>query len=616
LRPLSLTFFLLSLSNRPTRFTELEDPLVLWVRRQIAATSQIPTDTAIKGAAFEIAASLGWKEDKFKASAGWLENFRTRHDLHALRAAGGAAIVFKPTIEFVDQGVAAGGPSFGENDVDEDGQPDWSEFGRESDAEGEDGDEPISALNAAVGEVSRGWERSISARSASSSSSFVGLRDQGNLPAVIEDEVQLARTQSISRMSSTSSQGLSTSTSNSPASSVDGLRTPDLASEADAPVQITPTNHHRASLRTAFRPLQPLTPSTPPASSTPYPHHQRGHSYPTALPTSFDIRAQQVASSTHNSARSVSDPVVLHQRAEASYAPSPPPQQNYQQTRQHHQRLHSQSSTYSQSSIYTSDLPQPSPIEYQPEYVEDESSEWVQQEQYSPTYVEGEAGMDGMVYEDVQQQSSMPPSQFGLYPPSSLEQVEYSVQHQQQSNTQPRLQPPISQLLPGYSTYHDRTNLSVNALGSYPSLGSRSVSSSSSSSSYPISPNPDYVDSSSPTIFGAVSPGGGYTSPGFTSDASKQINYAPAFHLPSQSAARTRSYTTSSLSQGFTVQQEQQQRPRAKKISKEEGIIAYQTALEYLGQSAGEPDAVERALALTGANSYPMNDGDLPMGGM
>ncbi|KAL7415176.1 hypothetical protein BDY24DRAFT_383971 [Mrakia frigida] len=252
-------------------------------------------------------------------------------------------------------------------------------------------------------------------------------------------------------------------------------------------------------------------------------------------------------------------------------------------------------------------------------------SEWVQEEQYSPVYEEGGGeGSEGLVYEDPQQlmeYSSMPPGQYGLYPLSPSDQVDYSVQHQQQSNVQPRLQPPIPQLLPAYSTYHDRTNLAVNSstLGTHPSLGSRSASSSSSCSSYALSPNPsahDWIDSSSPTIYGGVSPGGGYTSPGFVVDASsKQINHAPApaFHLPSQAGARTRSYTTSSLSQAFPVQQQQEARP--KKISKEEGLKAIDLARRYRAQS-GEPDALDVALALTRENPFPMeDDGDLQMGG-
>ena len=73
-------FFSLFLSSI-TRFLELEGPLTVWLHALIANGSPQPVDLEIKEQALSIAASLGWPSEKFKASSGWLDGFKARHDL-------------------------------------------------------------------------------------------------------------------------------------------------------------------------------------------------------------------------------------------------------------------------------------------------------------------------------------------------------------------------------------------------------------------------------------------------------------------------------------------------------------------------------------------------------
>lgn len=67
--------------DRITRFVELEGPLTVWLRAQAAQGDKNPSDHSIKEKALEIAGELSWPSDKFKASSGWLDGFKARHDL-------------------------------------------------------------------------------------------------------------------------------------------------------------------------------------------------------------------------------------------------------------------------------------------------------------------------------------------------------------------------------------------------------------------------------------------------------------------------------------------------------------------------------------------------------
>ncbi|CAE6498295.1 unnamed protein product [Rhizoctonia solani] len=65
---------------RPSKFPEIETELLKWVK-QCQETGTNITDTRIKAKAKECAAEIGLPEGKFKASSGWIENFKLRNSL-------------------------------------------------------------------------------------------------------------------------------------------------------------------------------------------------------------------------------------------------------------------------------------------------------------------------------------------------------------------------------------------------------------------------------------------------------------------------------------------------------------------------------------------------------
>ncbi|KAF8682623.1 hypothetical protein RHS04_02747 [Rhizoctonia solani] len=66
--------------HRPSKFPEIETELLKWVRQCQENGTNI-TDTRIKAKAKECAAEIGLPEGKFKASSGWIENFKLRNSL-------------------------------------------------------------------------------------------------------------------------------------------------------------------------------------------------------------------------------------------------------------------------------------------------------------------------------------------------------------------------------------------------------------------------------------------------------------------------------------------------------------------------------------------------------
>ncbi|KAG6830692.1 hypothetical protein H0H92_015168 [Tricholoma furcatifolium] len=70
--------------HRPSKFPEIEDELTKWLEE--CAAKKIPTsDGAIRDKAKEVARALGISDDRFKASSGWVENFKSRQKLRAAR---------------------------------------------------------------------------------------------------------------------------------------------------------------------------------------------------------------------------------------------------------------------------------------------------------------------------------------------------------------------------------------------------------------------------------------------------------------------------------------------------------------------------------------------------
>ncbi|CAE6478378.1 unnamed protein product [Rhizoctonia solani] len=67
-------------SIRPSKFPEIETELLKWVKQCQENGTNI-TDTRIKAKAKDCAADIGLPEGKFKASSGWIENFKLRNNL-------------------------------------------------------------------------------------------------------------------------------------------------------------------------------------------------------------------------------------------------------------------------------------------------------------------------------------------------------------------------------------------------------------------------------------------------------------------------------------------------------------------------------------------------------
>lgn len=66
--------------HRPSKFPEIETELLKWVK-ECQENGTVITDTRIKAKARECAAEIGLPEGKFKASSGWIENFKVRNNL-------------------------------------------------------------------------------------------------------------------------------------------------------------------------------------------------------------------------------------------------------------------------------------------------------------------------------------------------------------------------------------------------------------------------------------------------------------------------------------------------------------------------------------------------------
>lgn len=66
--------------SSPSKFPEVEEELVKWLI-EVTEGKQVLTDAAIRTKAKEVARILQIPEDKFKASSGWIENFKHRHGI-------------------------------------------------------------------------------------------------------------------------------------------------------------------------------------------------------------------------------------------------------------------------------------------------------------------------------------------------------------------------------------------------------------------------------------------------------------------------------------------------------------------------------------------------------
>ncbi|OJT08070.1 hypothetical protein TRAPUB_1005 [Trametes pubescens] len=64
----------------PSKFPELEYRLAEWVKT-VSKDGVVLSDALLRGRAREIGDGLGYTHDKFKASSGWLENFKHRHGI-------------------------------------------------------------------------------------------------------------------------------------------------------------------------------------------------------------------------------------------------------------------------------------------------------------------------------------------------------------------------------------------------------------------------------------------------------------------------------------------------------------------------------------------------------
>ncbi|KAF9267516.1 CenpB-DNA-bind-domain-containing protein [Marasmius fiardii PR-910] len=66
--------------HRPSKFPELEFAMLAWISEP-ATTRRAISDTRLREKALALAKSIGIGEDKFKASSGWVENFKHRHGI-------------------------------------------------------------------------------------------------------------------------------------------------------------------------------------------------------------------------------------------------------------------------------------------------------------------------------------------------------------------------------------------------------------------------------------------------------------------------------------------------------------------------------------------------------
>ncbi|KAJ7147523.1 Tc5 transposase DNA-binding domain-containing protein [Mycena crocata] len=68
--------------HRPSKFPEIEEDMVKWLL-QCRDNDTILSDSMIRNKAKAIAHDLGIVEERFKASSGWIENFKHRHGVRA-----------------------------------------------------------------------------------------------------------------------------------------------------------------------------------------------------------------------------------------------------------------------------------------------------------------------------------------------------------------------------------------------------------------------------------------------------------------------------------------------------------------------------------------------------
>jgi hypothetical protein len=76
-RPIAHVIFL---QHRPSKFPAIEQELVEWLYEATRQHIQL-TDASIRAQAKQVAQKLRISEDKFKASSGWIENFKHRHGI-------------------------------------------------------------------------------------------------------------------------------------------------------------------------------------------------------------------------------------------------------------------------------------------------------------------------------------------------------------------------------------------------------------------------------------------------------------------------------------------------------------------------------------------------------
>ncbi|KAG9011683.1 hypothetical protein FRB94_007916 [Tulasnella sp. JGI-2019a] len=69
-----------TVKHRPSKFPEIEATLINHIRVRVASREPV-NDSFIKKMALELAQERGIGKDKFKASSGWVENFKHRHDI-------------------------------------------------------------------------------------------------------------------------------------------------------------------------------------------------------------------------------------------------------------------------------------------------------------------------------------------------------------------------------------------------------------------------------------------------------------------------------------------------------------------------------------------------------
>ncbi|TIB34834.1 hypothetical protein E3P86_02773 [Wallemia ichthyophaga] len=76
--------------HRPSKFPDIESRLSAWAQ-DCALTNYYLTDHAIREKAKTVARSLGYPEEKFKASSGWVEKFKERNNIRKGKVNGATA---------------------------------------------------------------------------------------------------------------------------------------------------------------------------------------------------------------------------------------------------------------------------------------------------------------------------------------------------------------------------------------------------------------------------------------------------------------------------------------------------------------------------------------------